>query len=204
MYPSLPISVKNVCMEDCMALSNKAESIDKFTYTDYCTWDDTVRYELIHGEAYMMAAPNTWHQRILRGLYDQLGAFLRGKPCEPFFAPMDVRLFPREDRLDDTVVQPDLFVVCDQSKVVEEGIAGTPDFIIEILSPGTKLMDLNIKKKLYVEAGVREYWIVSKEALIKLVNTNGSWEESIVYLKNIELNEPVTVLDGCILTLTGV
>jgi Uma2 family endonuclease len=191
-------------MEDVMSVSNMAESIEKFTYADYVTWNDTVRYELIYGAAYMMTAPNIWHQRVLRGLYDQLGDFLRGKPCEPFFAPIDVRLFPREDRLDDTVVQPDLFVVCDKSKIAEEGIAGTPDFIIEILSPSTKLMDLTIKKQLYLEAGVREYWIVSKEALIKLVNTHGSWEESILYLKNIALNEPVTVLDGCVLQLSGV
>lgn len=186
-----------------MTLSNLAESLDRYTYADYLAWDDKVRYELIYGEAYMMSSPSTWHQDMSISLGSQLWNFFQGKPCRPYTAPIDVRLFPQKDNTDNTVVQPDLLVVCDTSKIAAEGIIGAPDFIIEILSPGTKMCELNVKWDLYLKAGVREYWIVGKESVIKLVNVNGNWDEFVLYIKDTESREPVTIFDGCVLKLSA-
>src|SRR3990172_4041775 len=115
---------------------------DKFTYADYLTWDDSERWEIINGVAYNMSpAPNTNHQSISLEVSAQIRNFLMesDKPCMAFHAPFDVR-FP-EGVLDNNkiidVVQPDIVVICDTSKIDENGCQGAPDFIIEILSPGT-------------------------------------------------------------------
>ena len=133
------------------------------TYADYLSWPDDVRYELIDGIAFAMApAPLRVHQEILLELAAQTRNALDGKPCRPFIAPFDVRL-PRDDEADsaiDTVVQPDLVVVCDRSKLDERGCRGAPDWVIEILSPSTAGHDLIIKRRLYERVGVREYWLV--------------------------------------------
>lgn len=134
----------------------------RFTYADYKAWElnPGERYELIDGAAYAMAAPNTEHQRILTMLIGEFYAFLRGKPCEVFAAPFDVRLFFQEDESDDTVVQPDLTVICDPGKLGDEGCRGAPDLVIEILSPSNTAIEMERKLNCYQEAGVREYWIV--------------------------------------------
>ncbi len=133
-----------------------------FTYGDYRTWPDGERWELIDGVAYDMSpAPMIKHQRMLGRLWAEISRFLHGKPCEPFFAPVDV-LFPRLGQTDDeadTVVQPDIVVVCDPAKT-ENGkfVRGAPDLVVEILSPSTSKKDLNEKYRLYEREGVREYW----------------------------------------------
>jgi Uma2 family endonuclease len=134
----------------------------RFTYADYKAWElkPGERYELIYGEAYAMAAPNTWHQRILSRLTAKFFNFLEGKPCEVFPAPYDVRLFYAEDESDDTVVQPDLIVVCDRGQLGEEGCRGAPNLVVEILSPSNTAVEMERKLSLYWEAGVREYWVV--------------------------------------------
>jgi Uma2 family endonuclease len=134
----------------------------KFTYAEYKAWElkPGERFELIRGEAYAMSAPNTAHQRILTALSAEFYAFLKGKPCEVFVAPFDVRLFYEEDESDDTVVQPDVVVVCDPEKIGEEGCRGAPDLAVEILSPSNTAIEMERKRLLYREAGVLEYWIV--------------------------------------------
>jgi Uma2 family endonuclease len=87
-------------------------------------------------------------------------AFLKGKPCRVFPAPLDVRLFYEEDESDDTVVQPDLVVICDPAKMGEEGCRGTPDLAVEILSPSNSAIEMERKLNLYRDAQVREYWVV--------------------------------------------
>ena len=136
-----------------------------YTYADYKEWelDKGERYELIHGEAYLMSGPNTKHQEILMELSSQFHTFLRGKPCRVYPAPYDVRLFYKEDGSDDTVVQPDILVVCDEKKRGPEGCQGTPDLVIEILSPSNTAIEMERKFKLYLQAGVREYWVVDPE-----------------------------------------
>jgi Uma2 family endonuclease len=186
-----------------MNLSSVAESIDRFTYVDYLTWDDAVRYELIYGIPYMMSAPSPWHQRTARGLFSQIERYFRGKSCEPFFAPIDVRLYPAPDNRDMVVVQPDILVVCDPSKVGEQAILGPPDFIIEIVSPSSKVMDMEDKRRLYLAAGVREYWIVGRDTVIKLVNDAGQWKETIVKFGETTAAVPAAIFDGCVLTLNA-
>ena len=130
----------------------------KFTYADYKSWPDDERWEVIDGEAYNMTpAPVLNHQRVLGNLHALFHAFFKGKPCRPFVAPTDVVLD------DFNVVQPDLLVICDPNKITEANIQGAPDFVVEILSPSTKLKDKREKKALYERFGVREYLIVYPE-----------------------------------------
>jgi len=135
---------------------------EHYTYADYCSWDDGKRWELHEGIAYAMTGPLTEHQRISLQLSLILGAFLRGKSCTLFVAPYDVRLNPLDG--DDTVVQPDLLVVCDKSKITDKCCVGVPDFIIEIISPSTVRHDRLRKFNMYLKAGVREYWIIDPES----------------------------------------
>ena len=109
--------------------------MDHYTYSDYLKWDDDVRRELIDGVVYLMAGPNRKHQKILGNMYLIFGNFLKGKPCEVYLAPFDVRL--NADTLDDTVVQPDIMIVCDHSIMTDAGIAGVPSLLVEILSTNT-------------------------------------------------------------------
>jgi Uma2 family endonuclease len=134
----------------------------KYTYADYKAWElkPGERFELINGVAYAMSAPNLTHQRILISLGSEIHNFLKGKSCEVFAAPLDVRLFYEEDESDDTVVQPDLLVICDPKKLGEEGCRGAPDIAIEILSPSNTAIEMERKLRLYKEAKIREYWIV--------------------------------------------
>ena len=157
-------------------MSNLAYKLeDSFTYADYLSWDDGMRYEIIDGAAYVMDSPSARHQRISRELAGVIWLFLKDKPnniCEVFPAPFDVRLFPDENYLDDTVMQPDILVVCDKSKLADgRACKGAPDLIIEILSQSSVLMDRKVKAEKYLKAGVREYWIVNPESLDILVNS---------------------------------
>ena len=136
---------------------------ESYTYADYLTWDDSQRWEIIDGRAYLMASPNEIHQDISVELTTQFREFLRGKPCKVFHAPFDVRLFPKRGNKDKYVVQPDLMVVCDKTKLDGNKVNGAPDLIVEILSPSNQKMDRYIKFKQYFLAGVREYWIVDPE-----------------------------------------
>ena len=143
------------------ALPKEQEEL-AFTYADYKEWelDEGERFELIHGEAFAMSSPNTRHQLIFTELFGQFFVFLRGKPCKVLSSPFDVRLFYEEDESDDTVVQPDIMVICDEKKLGTEGCRGAPDLVIEILSPSNTAIEMERKLKLYREAKVREYWVV--------------------------------------------
>jgi Uma2 family endonuclease len=135
-----------------------------YTYRDYRGWPEEERWELIDGVAYDMSpAPSRKHQELSREIGRLIADFLVGKPCRVYFAPFDVRLprFPEEKDDDvETVVQPDIVVVCDQGKLDDHGCRGAPDWIIEILSPATAAKDLKIKLALYERHGVRELWFV--------------------------------------------
>ena len=145
-----------------MSEAYKLNEEQEFTYADYQTWElkPGERFELIHGVAYAMSAPNVSHQRILMNLSGEFYAFLKGKTCEVFAAPFDVRLFYEEDESDDTVVQPDVVVICDPKKLNEEGCRGAPDLVVEILSPSNSAIEMQRKLNLYKDAQVREYWVV--------------------------------------------
>ncbi len=136
---------------------------EHYTYADYCSWPDDSRYELINGVAYPMApAPTRTHQSLVGELFRQIATALQGKHCQPFVAPFDIRL-PHADESDervDTVVQPDVLVVCDDAKLDERGVRGAPDWVAEVLSPSSAARDQIVKLALYERAGVREYWLL--------------------------------------------
>ena len=144
------------------ALENYAEK-EHYSYADYLEWDEDVRAELIRGNVYMMSPPLTVHQRIAGRLYVKLANYLEGKTCEAFIAPFAVRLFPKEDKSDNSVVEPDIVVVCDSAKIDERGCNGPPDLVIEIQSPSNSRKNRILKFNLYLEAKVREYWVVYPE-----------------------------------------
>ena len=135
-----------------------------YTYRDYREWPDDERWELIDGVAWnMCAAPSTTHQRVLGNLYDTFRTAARGTGCEVFFAPLDVFLFTHDDADTedaDTVVQPDLLIVCDESRITTRGHLGGPAIVVEVLSASTMRKDITVKLDVYERAGVREYWIV--------------------------------------------
>ena len=148
-----------------MAQTNLAEKLeDRFTYGQYCEWDDGERWELIDGVPYnMTAAPLRRHQGISTAVISRISEFLRGKPCKLYHAPFDVRLpdFEDQDNYDvPTVVQPDLVVICDEKKLDDRGCKGAPDLVVEILSPSTSRKDIGVKFALYERHGVREYWVI--------------------------------------------
>ncbi len=133
------------------------------TYADYLEWPEDERWELIDGVAYNMGpAPSTRHQLVSGALFAQIHHFLAEKECSVLSAPFDVR-FPEGIKNDDSimdVVQPDILVICDPSKLDDRGCLGAPDFIVEIISPSTASRDYILKSKLYEKNGVKEYWIV--------------------------------------------
>lgn len=134
------------------------------TYGEYLNWPEDERWEIIDGVLYdMTAAPSTKHQRVSRKLIVQIDGLLAEKPdCEAFYAPFDVRL-PEKDESDESVinvVQPDIVVICDPSKIDDKGCRGAPEWIIEVLSPFTASKDHIAKRLLYERMGVREYWLL--------------------------------------------
>jgi Uma2 family endonuclease len=166
----------------------KFESNKKYSYRDYLTWNDNEQWELIEGIPYLMTpAPSEKHQRISRELLVEFALYLRGKKCEVYDAPFDVRLIMNEkDTEIFNVVQPDISVICDPGKIDDKGCLGSPDLIIEIISPSTGKHDRWVKYKLYEQAGVREYWIVEPSndtvEVFKL-NTHGKYELTGVFGK---------------------
>lgn len=143
-----------------------------YSYVDYLNWHFKERVELIRGKVRKMSpAPNTNHQKILMNASLVFGEYFKTKTCNVFFAPFDVRLPIAKPGKDHTVVQPDLCVVCDESKIDKLGCKGAPDLIVEVLSPGNSKHEIQTKFELYEEAGVKEYWIVEPKNRIVLVYT---------------------------------
>jgi len=148
--------------------TNPGKDKPHYTYKDYKTWGEDVRCELWYGEPVMMSpSPQRKHQELLGSLYMQISKHLEGKPCQVYVTPLDVLFVEGNESIEDCelLVQPDLLVVCDPAKLIDEGIRGAPDFIIEILSPNTAMRDQTDKKLLYEAKGVREYWIANPETL---------------------------------------
>jgi Uma2 family endonuclease len=138
----------------------------RYSYADYLTWMDDVRRELFDGFIkFMTPAPSRRHQELSVSLTLQIGTYLMHKNCKLYHAPSDVRFSKDKANKDDeqvfTVLQPDLFIVCDLSKLDDRGCLGAPDMIIEIISPKNSKRDTHDKFEIYQEYGVREYWIVN-------------------------------------------
>jgi len=131
---------------------------DYYTYSDYLTWKFKERVELIKGMVFKMSpGPNRMHQEIVGEFHLVLGNLLRQKKCKVFLSPFDVRLpVSRKKGQVDTVVQPDLCVVCDHKKLEKQGCNGAPDLVIEILSPSNSKIEIRDKYAVYEESGVKE------------------------------------------------
>ena len=184
-----------------MALPAKKE---RYTFADCLAWGENERIEIINGEAVMMAPPSSVHQEISMELSRQLANFLEGKRCKVYPAPFGVRLFEKDgERTEDvdTMVEPDISVVCDRSKIDRHGCKGAPDLVIEILSPSSRRHDRFVKLGLYQRAGVREYWLVNPEetTVQVMVLTNGYLLPAADYGR--EDVARVNVLDGCFIDL---
>ena len=134
----------------------------EYTIEDYEQFPEDFRCELIDGVIYDMSAPSSMHQMIGFALAKSLDAFVSNRQgsCKVGVAAFDTYLFPQDHQ---TVVQPDVFIVCDRSKFSKRGIEGAPDLVVEILSPSTRVKDCGIKLRKYLEAGVREVWLVDLE-----------------------------------------
>jgi len=173
----------------------------RYTYSDYLKWDDDQRWELIDGVPYLMSAPSRWHQKIIGNLFGILYNLLKGKSCEAYVSPFDVRL--NVDTYDNTVVQPDILVVCDTDKLNDAGLKGAPDFVVEVLSPSTSNKDRFLKFDKYRQAGVREYWIIETDA--KKVSAHILSNDDYITCIYSETDLiPISVLDNCTIDLTEV
>jgi len=145
----------------------------RYTYKEYLTWSEEEKWELIDGTPYMQAAPSWQHQAIIGNIITQFNNYLQGKSCFAFPAPFDVRL-PEGDEEDEdisTVLQPDIAIVCDKSRLSKTGYLGVPSLIVEVVSPSTSKMDRVFKFNKYEQAGVKEYWIVEPDGKVVSVFT---------------------------------
>lgn len=139
-----------------------------YSYADYLTWQLKERIELIMGRIFRMSpAPSSEHQRIVSALHGNMYQYVRHKSCHVFPAPFDVVLPSPSGDLN-TVVQPDIAVICDRSKITDRGCMGAPDLVVEVVSRGSVKKDLHEKYALYEQHRVREYWLVlpSERSLI--------------------------------------
>ena len=194
-------------MESVLPLITQLSQLDpdgSYTYADYLTWKFNEFVELIRGKVLRpMAAPTARHQRVSRRLCYGIEGFVRKGPCEMFDAPFDVRLTRSTGNGDaqiKTVVQPDIFVVCDRNKIDERGCLGAPDWIVEILSPGNLSHDTRTKFDLYEENGVREYWIVDpglKAVVAYVLAATGRYELAAEYAAPGPM--PVAAVPGLVL-----
>ncbi|MDR1595248.1 MAG: Uma2 family endonuclease [Prevotellaceae bacterium] len=176
----------------------------RYTYADVIRWDDEVRRELINGFVYTLPTPWTKHAVIKTNLGVQIHQFIERRKikCKIFFAPFDIRLSPTGETADDkidNVVEPDVCVIFDPSKLDERGCLGAPDLIVEILLScnNTAKRILNEKFHLYEATGVREYWVIypEKEMLkVFILQDNGKYDNGTVYVKKGKA--PVHIFEG--------
>ncbi|GAB6057691.1 Uma2 family endonuclease [Desulfonatronum parangueonense] len=148
------------------------ETPSTYTYDDYLQWSNDQRLELIEGQAWAMSpGPSVLHQQVVGELFRQVANALHNHECRPFIAPLDV-VFPKPGESEDlaqTVLQPDLFVVCNSRKISPRAVVGAPDWVVEVLSPPTASRDHIVKRQIYEQAGVREYWLVHPEDRVVLI-----------------------------------
>jgi Uma2 family endonuclease len=179
-----------------------------YNYADYLQWKFEERVELIKGRIFKMSpAPSSNHQDISGNIYFAIKLYLFNSNCKVYAAPFDVRLTRKSKHNQDvqTVVQPDICVICDRSKIDEKGCLGAPDIVVEILSPGNNKKELQNKYEVYEENGVQEYWIVSpqdKTFLKYTLNDEGVYFPSRLLTIGSEVTTPV--LPGFVLNLEQV
>lgn len=161
---------------------NQLDLSATYSYADYLIWQFSERVEIIKGKIFKMSpAPARLHQVVSRKITRHLDRYFEHKTCGLYVAPFDVRLVDFKKSTSDnqifSVVQPDLCVVCDLDKLDDKGCFGSPDLIVEILSPGNSKKEMGVKFELYQENGVKEYWIVEPSDNVIFVYTleNGKY-----------------------------
>ena len=188
-----------------MISMGKIPSDRRYNYADYSTWDDEFRCELIEGEVYLSESSLHKFPYIVGVLYLNLFNFTKERDYKVVLAPCYVNLDGVDDcSYDENLyVQPDLFVVCDKSKLDGKACIGAPDLVIEILSPSTARIDMLKKFHAYQKAGVLEYWIVDPEGktidVFKLENGEYVGSE---YIKDAVVKSHI--LEGCEIKLADV
>ncbi len=173
--------------------------LHQYTYADYLLMKIEERVELFKGRILKMSAPNRFHQSISREIAGIFYIHLKNKKCQTYSAPFDVRLPLKNKKNDDeitTVVQPDIVVVCDESKLDDKGCCGAPELVVEILSPSNSKRDIKLKFDLYEEVGVLEYWIVNPEmeSVIIYHLQNGKFVGSKFYVEDDIISS--TIIEG--------
>jgi Uma2 family endonuclease len=199
----IPPSTSDEVKEPAVAYKTSSVSeVMRYTYADYLTWIDDIRRELINGIIHLVSGPMRRHASVSDKIDFQIRKFIEKKKgkCEVYHAPFDVRLplygSNDDDKIFD-VVQPDICVICDLSKLDDRGCIGAPDLIVEVLSPSTMRMDWNRKFGLYEKAGVREYWIVDpkgKTANVFILQPDGTYDIGTVY--DDTQKAPVHIFEG--------
>lgn len=178
----------------------KLDLTKRYTFADYLTWADDKRRELYDGFVKLMTpAPRRIHQKTSFRISRRLGNFLENRKCEAYYAPFDVRLPEKKEKSDDkiyTVVQPDICIICDLSKLDDRGCLGAPDMIIEIASDNAK-NDVEDKFQIYQKHGVKEYWIVfpyEKTVNVFILNDLREYELVGMFAENSKI--PVNIFKG--------
>jgi Uma2 family endonuclease len=173
-----------------------------YTYADYRLWQFQERVELILGKVFKMSpAPTSKHQLVVSVLQGSIFQFLKNRNCKVFPAPFDVVL-PHPSGIKNTVVQPDITVICDPKKITEQGCMGAPDLVVEVVSKSSITRDLHEKYSVYEQAGIREYWVVhpqDKSLIIFVLNEQGHYQPSKPLTRGDKATS--TVLPGLIIDL---
>ena len=179
------------------AFEEPSSSFKGYSYADYLKWDFEEIVELIKGKIFAKAAaPNRRHQEVSTILTSKLWLFLKDHSCKVYSAPFDVRFSKDSDfAKTDSVVQPDISVICDLTKLDDKGCLGAPDLIVEILSPGNSRVELQNKYELYQEYGVREYWVIHPSECTILIYTliEGKFQPSRLFTSGDKVRSIVIV-----------
>jgi Uma2 family endonuclease len=153
--------MKEYTFPEITRLDQLNEDSFEYSYSDYMKWQFQERVEIIMGKIFPMSAPTTLHQHIIGELFFNMYSFFKYTSCNVILSPIDVRLpVGKQGNTFKTVVQPDLCVICDKSKIVTQGIIGAPDLVVEILSPSNRQIEMHEKFEAYQASLVREYWII--------------------------------------------
>jgi Uma2 family endonuclease len=187
-----------------------AYSAKRYSYADYLTWTDDVMREIIDGVVYLFSAPIRIHATVIPPFIQRVLSHIRKRKgkCKIYTAPFDVRL-PKNGETDDDkifdVVQPDICVICDPSKLDDRGCIGAPDMVVEVNSPSTTKREMNQKFFLYEKAGVKEYWVVypkNKAVTVFLLQPNRKYDEGTTYeVVHGTTKVPVQTLKGLVIDL---
>lgn len=185
-----------------------SQETKKYTFADYLTYPEDERWEIIDGVPYMQAAPAPVHQEVLTELVRQMANYLTGKPCKVYPAPFCVRLplgNEKNEKEVKNIVEPDISIICDRSKIDDKGCNGAPDMIIEIISPSSIKMDRVVKFNKYEKAGVKEYWIVEpdqKLVSVVVLQSNQRYGRTELYTEDDKIT--VSIFPDLIIDLSVV